>query len=57
MAASTDNHTATADYTGMARQIRQWAGELGFQATGICGIDLAEDEAYLEKWLAAGFHF
>jgi len=40
----------------MAAQIRVWAGELGFQQTGIADIELAEHEDYLQKWLDAGYH-
>jgi len=47
---------APTDYSGLVEQIRQWAADLGFQAVGISGVDLAKDEAYLEKWLAAGYH-
>ena len=43
-------------YTALADQIREWAGELGFQQTGIAGVDLGEHPAYLERWLAAGHH-
>ena len=32
------------------------ARELGFQQLGVAGIDLAEDEARLRQWLAAGRH-
>jgi len=46
----------TEDYTALAAQIRRWATDLGFQAAGISGVDLAVDEARLEQWLAAGFH-
>ena len=42
--------------TEIARQIREWAGELGFQQLGIADIELAEHEAYLQKWLDAGSH-
>lgn len=53
----TEPHTSTTtDYSGLAEQIRHWAADLGFQAVGISGVDLAADEAYLEKWLAAGYH-
>lgn len=38
------------------QKIRQWATELGFQQLGITGVDLGEHEAYLQKWLAAGYH-
>jgi epoxyqueuosine reductase len=43
-------------YSDLARQIRQWADELGFQQVGICGVELGEHPAYLERWLAAGYH-
>ncbi len=33
-----------------------WAAELGFQAVGISDTDLAEAEAGLMRWLAAGLH-
>jgi epoxyqueuosine reductase len=36
--------------------LRAWAQELGFQALGIAAIDLSRHEAYLQKWLAAGYH-
>ncbi len=35
-------------------RIRAWAFELGFDQVGISDVDLAEHEAYLERWLAAG---
>ncbi len=37
-------------------RIRTWAEELGFQSIGISDINLAEHEAYLQKWLNAGYH-
>ncbi len=40
----------------MAAQIRAWATELGFQQLGIADIELGEHEAYLQKWLDAGYH-
>lgn len=46
----------TVDYSKLVRQLREQARTLGFQALGISDIDLSRDEAYLEKWLAAGFH-
>jgi len=36
--------------------IGRWAAELGFNATGIAGVDLSEDELRLFNWLAAGRH-
>jgi len=40
----------------LARSIKEWGRELGFQAVGITGIDLDRDEAWLIDWLARGFH-
>ena len=36
-------------------QIREWARDLGFQQTGISGVDLSADEQALEQWLALGY--
>lgn len=36
--------------------IRQWSRELGFQQIGITDADPGENEAHLERWLAAGNH-
>ena len=41
---------------GLATDIRRWARELGFDAVGIGGIELAEDEARLLEWLERGWH-
>ena len=40
----------------LADLIGQWAAELGFNRTGIAGVDLCEDETRLVNWLAAGRH-
>ncbi|KGE03746.1 tRNA epoxyqueuosine(34) reductase QueG [Pseudohaliea rubra] len=40
----------------LAKRIRGWARELGFQQLGISDVDLAEHEGYLQKWLDAGYH-
>lgn len=48
--------TAPHDYTELASSIRQWSRELGFQQSGITGIDLPEDEARLMEWLEQGRH-
>ncbi|TDJ45605.1 MAG: tRNA epoxyqueuosine(34) reductase QueG [Gammaproteobacteria bacterium] len=40
----------------LARQIRAWALELGFQQLGITSTDLANDEAQLNHWLAKNYH-
>ncbi|WP_245593719.1 tRNA epoxyqueuosine(34) reductase QueG [Arenimonas malthae] len=42
--------------TALARAIRAWGAELGFQQVGIAGIELGEDEAHLRDWLAKGQH-
>jgi epoxyqueuosine reductase len=44
------------DTAALAARIKAWGGELGFQQVGIAGIDLAEAERHLERWLAEGFH-
>lgn len=44
------------DPDGLLAQIRSWAKELGFQQIGVTDIDLTEHEAYLQKWLDAGYH-
>ena len=38
------------------QRLREWARELGFSQIGVTGIDLADAEAGLLAWLAAGFH-
>ena len=40
----------------LAARLRGWAREAGFQQVGICGVELGEHPAYLERWLAAGRH-
>ena len=40
------------DLAGLADRIKAWGRELGFQQVGIAGIDLAADEALLDRWLA-----
>ncbi|MBU6247055.1 MAG: tRNA epoxyqueuosine(34) reductase QueG [Xanthomonadaceae bacterium] len=44
------------DYARLARSIKQWARDLGFAEAGISGVDLAQDEAHLSRWLADGHH-
>jgi epoxyqueuosine reductase len=44
------------DYAALARDIKQWARELGFAQTAISGVELGEDEAHLERWLGEGHH-
>jgi len=42
------------DLAQLARRIKQWGGELGFQSVGIAGTDLRAAETRLLAWLAAG---
>ncbi|MDH3589689.1 MAG: tRNA epoxyqueuosine(34) reductase QueG [Gammaproteobacteria bacterium] len=44
------------NFAGLTRRIRKWAKDLGFQQTGICGVDLRDDEKALEQWLALEYH-
>ncbi len=43
-------------WTALSAQIKVWGRELGFDAVGIAGIDLAAAERGLADWLAAGCH-
>lgn len=45
-----------AGLTELALAIKDWGRELGFQQVGISGLDLAEHEQHLERWLEAGYH-
>jgi len=44
------------DYTALARDIKAWGVELGFQAVGIADADLSAAEPRLLEWLAQGWH-
>ena len=44
------------DLQALAAALRDWAIEAGFQQLGISTIDLPEDEAWLQDWLAQGCH-
>jgi len=44
------------DYHGLARQIKRWALELGFDQAGITDTGLGEAEARLLSWLNDGRH-
>jgi epoxyqueuosine reductase len=46
----------TPDLAQLAERIKTWGRELGFQQVGITDVDLAEDEARLQRWLDAGHH-
>ena len=47
---------ASIDHAGLARDIRAWGRELGFQQIGIADADLSDAEPRLLEWLRAGFH-
>ncbi|AHF78503.1 Iron-sulfur cluster-binding protein [Sodalis praecaptivus] len=44
------------DLTELARQIKRWGQELGFQQVGICDTDLAAHEPTLQAWLDRQYH-
>jgi epoxyqueuosine reductase len=44
------------DYERLAKRIREWGQELGFQAVGIADADLSAAEPRLLDWLAQGRH-
>jgi epoxyqueuosine reductase len=49
-------HPEKPDLARLARDIRRWGAELGFQQVGIADIDLAAAEDRLDAWLREGFH-
>lgn len=44
------------DFQQLRQALEAQAREAGFQALAVADIDLAEHEAHLERWLAAGHH-
>ena len=44
------------DYIHLARQIKLWGEELGFQQVAITDIDLKKTGEKLNKWLESGYH-
>jgi epoxyqueuosine reductase len=48
--------TTTRDFRALAATIKAWGRELGFQAVGIAGADLADAEPGLAAWIRSGFH-
>lgn len=44
------------DYHALSKQIKQWAGELGFQQLGIADCHLDQAEQHLNQWLDNGYH-
>ncbi|MFK8015605.1 MAG: tRNA epoxyqueuosine(34) reductase QueG [Gammaproteobacteria bacterium] len=50
------NATSAADWTALARDIKDWGREFGFGAVGITGVDLSAEEPHVRAWLQRGFH-
>jgi epoxyqueuosine reductase len=44
------------DYAALARDIKAWGADLGFQQVGIADCELGEAEARLLEWVGKGFH-
>ncbi len=44
------------NFVDMAATIKSWAQSLGFQQTGVSGVDLPDDEQALARWLELGYH-
>jgi len=40
----------------LARDIKRWGAEIGFQQVGIAGCELGEAETRLLEWLSKGYH-
>ncbi|MEP6678871.1 MAG: tRNA epoxyqueuosine(34) reductase QueG [Betaproteobacteria bacterium] len=51
-----DTAAPARDWPALARDIVAWGREIGFDAIGIAGVDLADEEVRLMNWLAAGRH-
>lgn len=50
-------HNFSADeMSGLARTIKRWGKEIGFDAVGICDTELQEHETHLKKWVDKGMH-
>lgn len=52
----TDHALNEPELKRLAAQIKGWAQQLGFQQSGITGIHLDQDEAWLLNWLDKNFH-
>ena len=46
----------TVDRHKLAKQIKSWAKELGFDEAGISDVELDEHEQHLNRWLEQGMH-
>jgi epoxyqueuosine reductase len=47
---------SASELSTLARDVKSWGRDLGFQRVGIANVDLAADEQRLEQWLAAQRH-
>jgi epoxyqueuosine reductase len=47
--------TSPLDLDQLARSIREWGRELGFQQTGISSVDPGRHAGHLQDWLQAGY--
>ncbi len=47
---------ASIDLAALARRIKHWGNELGFQSLGISDTELADHEVHLLRWLKQGYH-
>jgi epoxyqueuosine reductase len=56
MAGTLEKPVAKANHRDLARRIKQWGKDLGFQQVGIADSELGEAEARLLDWLGKGFH-
>jgi len=56
MADAPKRATGTREGSELVGRIREWGRALGFDEIGVAGTDLADDEARLLAWLAAGRH-
>lgn len=48
--------TQIPDFAALARRIKHWGRELGFQGLGIAGVELQADEEHLLEWLRKQRH-
>ena len=46
----------TPDFAALARDIKRWGAELGFEQLGITDCELSAAEAHLIAWLGRGWH-
>jgi len=47
---------APTELIALAKKVKAWGKEIGFDAVGITDIELAEHEQYLNTWIANGMH-